>query len=488
MRRLVMGWLFVVGLSGVWAQPFDPSTLPRLERTDLVNVGGFKTPNTDNNGSFNYGGSVLAMALDGASLYLSNEYRVAQISIPAPVLSNSIAALPRATYVKPFVQVLGGGRGDGVGPLKADKLGGLLVLPDRILTTAYVYYDANNTQQKSHARVNPDFSDIVTPRIWSQVWQPKSSGFVAGSMTAIPPEWRAKLGGPALTGLCCVPIVTRTSFGPAAYVFDPAQVGQMAVTATPLVYYPSDHPNLGPWSGSNPTYGGTTEMGGMVIVPGTRTLLFFGSNGIGPNCYGDGTKNPASAGPNNTEPCYDPTMTDKGSHAYPYKYQIWAYDLAELVAVKEGKTQPWDVKPYGVWPIDLPIMHGFQVRFSSPAIDPKTRRIYVAQYKGEIAPDGGGLPIVWAFDPKVGTTLPPIPPIDPPKPPIDPPKPEICKDNPLVVTVSAWPSATEGSRQLRYTATVSGKVVTMADLHHIWTAPQRLQVTDGRGCSVTVQK
>ena len=28
--------------------------------------------------------------------------------------------------------------------------------------------------------------------------------------------------------------------------------------------------------------------------------------------------------------CYDPTNSDKGQHAYPYRYQMWAYDLNEL--------------------------------------------------------------------------------------------------------------------------------------------------------------
>jgi hypothetical protein len=222
------------------------------------------------------------------------------------------------------------------------------------------------------------------------------------------------LGGTALTGLSCVPIVTRTSFGPAAFAFDPFQVGQPIVTAQPLVYYPSDHPTLGPWSGSNPTYGGTTLIGGMVIVPGTRSLLFFGSNGVGKHCYGDGTSNPAD-----TSKCYDPTDSAKGSHAYPYKYQVWAYDLNDCAAVKAGQKQPWDVKPYGVWPIDLPINHNFQVRFSSVAIDPVTRRIYAAQYKGESTATGDGQPIIWNFDPKVGTPAPP----PPPPPPVDPPPP-----------------------------------------------------------------
>ena len=52
--------------------------------------------------------------------------------------------------------------------------------------------------------------------------------------------------------------------------------------------------------------------------------------------------------------CYDPTNSYKGPHAYPYRYQIWAYDLNDFAAVKAGTKQPWDVVPYGVWPLELP--------------------------------------------------------------------------------------------------------------------------------------
>ena len=383
------------------AQSSDPSTLPRLEQADLVNVGGFTVPDTRAGKDFNYGGRVMALAPDGNSLFLSNSGgSVARITIPSPVLSGAVGDLPRASYVTPFAQVLTNERVVGVGPVNADTLGGLLVHAGKLYVSAYVYYDSNNTQQRTHFSHSLDLTDIASFRGWSQVWSAKYAGFVAGAMTPIPAEWQAKLGGTAITGLCCVPIVSRTSFGPAAFAIDPARIGQPVVPAIPLLYYPGDHPTLGPWNGSNPTYGATTLIGGMVIVPGTRTLLFFGSNGIGPHCYGEGTQNKAAHNPAK-EICYDPTSADKGSHAYPYQYQVWAYDLNDLAAVKEGRTQPWDVKPYGVWPVDLPITHGLQVRFSSVAINPSTRRIFAAQYKGEIDADGGGRPVIWNFDPRI---------------------------------------------------------------------------------------
>jgi hypothetical protein len=305
--------------------------------------------------------------------------------------------LPRASFRRPFVDLLGAHRG-GIGPAAADRLGGLLVHAGRLIGSAYVYYDADNSQERSHFA----YSATLSPGSfsgWSRVWQARRSGFVAGAMAAVPPEWQDKLGGAAVTGLCCVPIVSRTSFGPSAFAINPAQVGQPDVTGTPLLYYTSDHATLGQWSGSNPTYGATTQIGGMVIVPGTRSLLYFGSNGTGSYCYGPSTNERGRVGtmpPEGGEAfCYDPASPHKGPHAYPYNAQVWAYDLNDLAAAKAGRKRPWDVVPYGVWPLALPLTPD-AVGLSAVTVDP-AGEIYVAQYKGEPTDDGGGRPVIWTI-------------------------------------------------------------------------------------------
>ena len=84
---------------------------------------------------------------------------------------------------------------------------------------------------------------------------------------------------------------------------------------------------------------------------------------------------------------------------------MWAYDLNDLAAVKAGKKRPWSLKPYGVWPLKLPIPET-QIRLTAVTIDPATRRIYAAQYKGEPYPGGGGGPLIWSIDVKVGSPAP----------------------------------------------------------------------------------
>jgi hypothetical protein len=365
----------------------DPSSLPLLSQSDLHYVGGFRLPAGEHHGeSFSFGGHTAAFNPAGSSLFVSS-YRgaVAEVTIPTPVDSATVSALPFATFVQPFADPTEGRLADisSVGV----SIAGLLVFGNRLYGTASIYYDANNTQRVSHfsraLQLNqPSFSG------WSQVSDAGRSGFVAGWMTVLPTEWRARLGAPALTGQCCIPIVWRTSLGPAAVAFDPAAVGQPVVGAIPLLYYTLDHPTLGRWEGSNPTYGATTLIGGLAAVAGTRTVLYFGSNGLGEHCYGNGTADQALAGTKGTDGeiyCYDPTSNTKSSHAYPYRYQIWAYDLNDLAAVRAGAKQPWEVVPYGVWPLTLPTTEP-TMRLGGVGYDAERQIIYVSQLGAD--PDG----------------------------------------------------------------------------------------------------
>ena len=354
--------------------------LPRIQLSDLAYVGGFRLPaGTANGDDFSFGGQPIAFNPATNTLFVAS-YRgnVAEVNIPAPVNSGDVNAMPFASYVQSFADPTEGHLADissgGV------NLSGLMVYGDRLYGTATIFYDANNTQRASHfsrsLQLNqPSFSG------WSSVWQADRSGFVSGWMAAVPSEWQASLGGPAVTGQCCVSIAWRTSTGPSAFAFNPSQIGQPSVPASPLLYYGLDHPTLGPWDGSNPTYGATTQIQGVALIAGSRTALFFGRNGLGPHCYGNGTPNKAlegTVGVDGANWCYDPTNSDKGSHAYPYRYQVWAYDLNDFAAVKAGTKQPWDLVPYEVWTLNLPTPEAM-VRLGGVAYDAQRQLLYISQ-------------------------------------------------------------------------------------------------------------
>ena len=256
--------------------------------------------------------------------------------------------------------------------------------PAASLIGPHVYYDAADEQVRSHwARASTSLTNGRVGGLF-QVGQ-QGAGYVSGFMAAVPAGWRRPLGGPALTGNCCIPIISRTSFGPAAFSFVPSALRAGRVNPDhPLVYYPQDHTTLGPWDGSwNPHQGrlfdGGTTITGVAFPAGARSLLFFGTQGVGKFCYGDPTSNRALAGktaPDGATWCYDPTGGGKGPHTYPYQPEVWAYDASQLAAVRAGRRKPWQVRPYATWRVALP--------FDSPdiggaAYDPARHLIYVSQ-------------------------------------------------------------------------------------------------------------
>lgn len=363
------------------AQSGDPSAQPKLTFNDLYYVGAFRLPASSSNGdSFEFGGHALAFNPAANSLFVSSRgSRVAEVSIPPLVNSSNPAALHFATYLQGFSDPTEGHLGDvGTDGVSIDSL---LVFGNHLVGTASVYYDANNTQTLSHFSHGLQLNESTFSG-WSRVWDARKTGYVSGAMSLVPSEWRGILGGPAATGQCCIPIVMRTSVGPAAFSFDPAQIGQATVPANPLLYYDLDHPTLGIWDNASPVYGSTTQMGGMAMIAGTRTVLYIGRNGMASSvCYGDGTADQSLVGTmagDGAHYCYDPTDSSKGQHAYPYRYQIWAYDMNDFAAVKSGAKQPWEITPYGVWPFDFPT-HDEAMKIGGVAYDAANQLLYVSQ-------------------------------------------------------------------------------------------------------------
>jgi hypothetical protein len=373
-----------------------PPQEPLVQPSDLVYEGAFLLPESDP--GFSYGGTALAYDPGRNGLFAVGHdwYQLtAEVSIPPLVDSTDLSALNTATLLQPFADATGG-KIDEAGP-DTNKIGGELVYQGRLYGTVYVYYDASGSQVVTHwARNGTSLSSGAASGLYAV--GDAGAGFVSGYLAEVPPEWQASLGGPALTGNCCIPIISRTSYGPGVSVFDPAQLGSAdPVPATPLVDYPSDHPALGDWGESwNPAEGilwdGATTIRGVVFPKGTSSVLFFGTQGIGPFCYGEGTDDQSLAGqptPDGSVWCYDPDDSSKGTHGYPYVPEVWAYDANDLLAVRTGAKQPWEVKPYATWQLDLP--------FGSPTIggaayDPGTGTIYVSQQFGN-----GTDPVIHAF-------------------------------------------------------------------------------------------
>jgi hypothetical protein len=369
------------------------TTAPLVQKADLVYQGAFRVPQgTNDKDTFNYGGTSLAFNPANNSLFMVGHVwnqLSAEIKIPSIVNTTNINSLATATIVQSFKDATEG-KLSSINPSdpNSKKVGGQLVYNGKLYTAAYSYYDGAVTQTTSH---------FVRPINLSTTGQVKGPykvgsqypGFVSGYMTQIPSEWQSLLGGPALTGNCCLAIVSAQSSGPAASVFDPNNAGSVnPVPAIPVVGYPYAHP-LGDWGTGNPYFNGTTQITGIVFPNGTRSVLFFGRHGTGAFCYGTGAE------------CNDPADSSKGTHAYPYKYQVWAYDANDLLSAKNGAKQQYDVKPYAVWNFSLPFEGASGGHLiGGAAYDPATNNIYVSQ--GCV--DSNCAPIVHVFKSQGGAT------------------------------------------------------------------------------------
>lgn len=371
--RLAVGVLVVsvaLAVVGVRAEP----KAPRIHAGDLVRLGSFKLPTGiraggQANAGFEYGGSAMTYNPANNSLYVGGhawDNFGGEVSIPA------IGGT--ATLLQPLTDAFEGKAraiGDGTW-----NVGGQLVYKGKLHMTAFIYYDASAAQTVSH------FSRPLNLSTRGQVAGPVragalGAGFYSGYMGSIPAEWQATLGGPALTGNCCLSILSRTSYGPAVFSFDPEHAG----TATPLVYYTQDHQTIGTYgaTGSHPVFNGTTRITGVVFPQGTSSVLFFGSTGFGNYCYGEGAE------------CGEPGSS-KGEHAPPYRAYVWAYDAYDLAAVKAGKKRPWDVTPYATWALTgLGNVSG-EFATGGAAYDPVSGRVYLSQRFGD-----GERPLIHVF-------------------------------------------------------------------------------------------
>ena len=373
------------------------SKCPRLTAAHFTYLGGMRLPygnftgSTQNfTGGFHTGGGHhMAINPSTGTLFVSGYCQgcVAELDVSGitPAITPTWSALPQVPSVVQNMFDISEGhiQKDFTAVWGESFLTGLLVdvTNQKLIGSATVQYDANGMQNLSH------FSHALTLATSSfSGWSAMSSqdgrnvAFRSGFMSPIPTEWQTALGGDSLTGQCCVSIVSRTSNGPAAFSFHAGDLGKPAVTSSALVYYtmepdPPGHPTLGPWEGQNHVYGATTDINGMVLIPGTRTLLYYGRNGLGAYCYGDGV----STSPPPSGKCYDPEFAAKGQHAYPYTLQWWFYDVADLKRVKDGESDPWEPIPYAVTPIkDFPIPQPYSYA-GGLAYNPTTRRLYVME-------------------------------------------------------------------------------------------------------------
>jgi hypothetical protein len=360
-----------------------PSGSNLLTAADLSYLGAFKMPGgTFGESQFASGGSGISYNPANNSLFIvGHDWQptaVAEVSIPTPV-NAPFGSLPVATVLQNFVEVRPRLPNQSLNPSETPKVGGTMMFNGDLIGTMYEYYDGSGNAVDSHFRISGANLSSGTYTGLFQVGT-MGGGWVGGWMCRVPGPWQGPFGAEYLTGNGALSIIGRTSHGPAAFGFNPAQLGASPAPVVPLLYYDSAHP-LRNFSQTSDVFNASTEFKGIAFPEGTDSILFFGRQGTGELYYGTGTSNIALHGTpvgDGSTYYYDPADSSKGYHAFPYRYQMWAYDANDLAAVKAGTMQPWEVQPYAWWEQVLPDATN-HARTGGLAYDPAANRLYLSQ-------------------------------------------------------------------------------------------------------------
>lgn len=370
-------------MSGALVAPgADLQAHPLLRKEDLKYVGAFRASTRDPSvrppGVYSTGGNVLAFDASRNSLFIDGhigEQHLGEIAVPSDFGYTTLESVRIARDLQPLRRAIAGPQLQRINPSDPNPqlIGGALVQGDRLIVSAYSYYDAGQSQAASHFVRPRDLGapEEVTGPIRLKGVPPR---WVGAYMAEIPPEWMQAFGGPVLAGLAGVPIASAQSNGPSATVIDPSNLA--GFSATTVLGYRPDAP-LTDLLGfdadrKNPAWNLNSQVRGIVFARGTRSVLFIGQHGLGEPCYGTGQE------------CGDPDNPDKGPHAYPLAYQVWAYDVLDLVLARRGRRDPGSIKPYAMWNFELPFQGKNSVAkpIGAVAFDPAGGRVFVSQLGG----------------------------------------------------------------------------------------------------------
>lgn len=356
-----------------------------LHKDDLLHVGAFRVPEGGSGGdTFEYGGYSPAFNRASNSLFVvghRQHQKTAEIAIPEIVASDNLSDLAVAEFLQPFADATQGRRRQiNPGNKQAQVIGGQFVEDGTLLVNVYSTYDARGSQQSSLFIRSTDLQ--ATDSISGPLRVGPDAHLTSAYIAQIPAAWQPHLGGSLLTGNCCRSIVGFQSHGPAVSAFDwDREAKRNSIAAINLLRYDSNSP-LGPGMKSrNPVFNMTSEVEGVVFPEGSGSVLFFGPHGTGEYCYGE------------AEECGDKAMIYKGNHAYPYVYQVWAYDAADLVSVRRKRKNPRSVTPYDIWTFNLPFEADNAHTIGGVAYDSETDRLYLSQLRS----DGNTRPVIHVF-------------------------------------------------------------------------------------------
>jgi hypothetical protein len=360
---------------------------PLLRLTDIKYQGAFRLPAATYGGSsLNYSQGPVEYNSVNHSIFIvghAHHQNIAEFAIPGIVNSTVLGDLNMAAApAQQFASVLD--RAAGGNPQALDRVGGMEFVDDgyggQLIVNGYEYYDApgDNTQT---TLVVQDSGNVGTSTIAGIHTFSGGAGHTSGWISPVPPEWQAQLGGSYITGQSSgIPIISRTSVGPSAFSFDANDLVVASPVPTPV---PTTkllnfslanrlHDDLSNSTGSNDLWTHLSRVVYGIIVPGTRTYLTLGQSGG----HASGV-------------CYKCTQDNGnlcGGYCAPdsqdYYHYYWLWDLDDLIAVKNGEMNGFDVRPYEYGEFPTPFATN---SFGGGSFDPDTGILYLTVQKADRA-------------------------------------------------------------------------------------------------------
>ena len=344
------------------------------------------TPLSSTDRHLNFSEGPIAFNPDRQSLFIvghSHQQAIAEFAIPELVDSTVLTELNMAgDPIQPFAAILNRAReGNSEGN---NRIGGMLYVPGpdgpELLVNAYEYYDAPGDNTLSMLVIR-DANELANADIDGYFQVQGRPGHTAGWMSPVPVQWRSVLGGDFLTGNSSgIPIISRTSVGPSAFVFNPLDiVGKKSVstpisTTTLLDFSLAHrlHDDLSNESRQNDLWNHLSRAVYGIIIPGTRTYATFGHSGG--NESGIGYK--IVQGNGRRTGGYSSFAVKDNYHYY------WLWDVNDLVRVRAGEIKPHEVRPYEHGIFRTPFADSSH-RLGGGAFDASTGRIYLTAQKAD---------------------------------------------------------------------------------------------------------
>ncbi len=406
----------------------DPASLPLIQIGALEYQGAFSIPGGEQGESrADYSAGQIAYNRANDSLFIAGfslDGAIAEVSIPALVNSTDVNALNSATYLQDFFQVLS--KTPDSNPQNIDRITGLFFYEEKLIVNGLEYYDApaNNTQT---TLVLDNASDMAGSTI-EGYYELQGAAHIAGWMSPVPAQWQGLLGGTTIAGNSSkYPIAGRQSMGPSAFVFDPSALSGApsgVLPTTTLLDFDLTNPLYADYSSYGNAYYNLVEVNGTTppghtfedadavvgannlwtsesqasygfIVPGTSTYMTLGASGGRES--GIGYKAAQSDGNVCGGPCtYDADDVDN---------YYWLWDVNDLVAVKNGTKQPYEVRPYSYGALDMPFQTDLFTGgtpehhpITGGAYDPASGRLYLTLYDSGSIGAFDQLPLVVVYE------------------------------------------------------------------------------------------